>query len=164
VLEAGFPHWNILVRHQKYLMRFLYGGRSFCFIGNPHLFAASHARGGDNSLAQSHSTGRSREIAAAMLAKSSLELRRHPYPNASADLPGDLDIPVGPLGMKGVLLRCQLKEPFHALPGYVSGLCRIILASHGLNPKRPGIKPISMRRMIFLRCQKSPSPSPSLRR
>jgi hypothetical protein len=57
----------------------------------------------------------------------------HSNSGSHADLPGDLDVPVGPLRMKGMIQHCKHEEQLYALPGDISRLGGIILASHLLN-------------------------------
>jgi hypothetical protein len=69
-------------------------------------------------------------------------LRRHPHSYTGADLPGDLDVPVGSLRIEGMITGGLLKEQLHALPGNVSGLGRVVFASHSLDSIVGDIKPI----------------------
>jgi len=59
-----------------------------------------------------------------------LEALGHSNSDTQADLPGDLDIPVAPLRMKGMLPGRQIKEPLYALHGEVLGLAHILPAFH----------------------------------
>ena len=117
----------------EYLWSYLCRSWTLLFIRNPGLLAALKTCSGDNSLAQSNPAAQSRKITSAVLAEHPFHLRRHPHPYTSADLPGDLDVPVGSLRMEGMIPEGQLKEQLHALPGNVPGLGRVVLASHSLD-------------------------------
>ena len=73
-----------------------------------------------------------------MLAEHPFHIVGHPNPHSSTDLPGDLDVPVGPLRMKAMILGTKLKKQLHALPANVPCLGRVILASH-LSDSKLGI-------------------------